>query len=129
MVKWNSICRPKVLGGLGIKKSADMNKALLAKSSWRMLQNDEGLWCKVFKNKYLKNYNILTSSYKKPTSCSSTWSGVCHGASLLRQGLVWRIGNGEYAHFWTDAWSGSGILYNKALDPSMVDNNLFVHDF
>ena len=61
--------------------------------------------------------------------CSSTWSSICFGAPLLRQGLVWRIGNGESAHFWTDEWSGCGTLCHHALDPTIVDHNLFVHAF
>jgi hypothetical protein len=129
IVNWDSVCRPKYLGGLGIKKTANMNKAMLAKSGWRMLQNDEGLWCNILKDKYLRNSDLANNSYKKPASCSRTWSSLCHGASLLRQGIIWRIGNGESTHFWTDQWSKHGILRDKALDPSMVDNDMLVLDF
>ncbi|KAK9911811.1 hypothetical protein M0R45_035700 [Rubus argutus] len=40
MVNWDSVCKPKFLGGLGIKKATTMNKAMLAKTSWRMLQKE-----------------------------------------------------------------------------------------
>lgn len=94
-----------------------------------MLQRDEGLWCNMFQQKYLKSASLTCASYKKPPACSNTWSSVYYGASLLRQGLVWRIGNGEAVHFLTDSWSGFGPLYDKALDPSVVDNDLLVQDF
>ncbi|KAK9941797.1 hypothetical protein M0R45_007491 [Rubus argutus] len=129
LVKWESVCKPKWLGGLGIKKAATMNQAMLAKTSWRMLQKDEGLWSEVFRSKYLRKDNLLADSYKKPTSCSSTWSSVCYGASILRKGLKWRIGDGASAHFWTNKWSDAGILGNHALDSSMIDNDMLVQDF
>lgn len=129
LVNWDTVCRPKVAGGLGIKKTSVVNKVMLAKTGWRIMQKDEGLWCSIFQRKYLQNTNLLNPTYKKPTLCSSTWSSVCFGASLLRQGLIWRIGNGASVFFWTDHWSDCGLLADKALDPSMVDNELLVQDF
>lgn len=65
----------------------------------------------------------------KPPACSSTLSNVYYSASLLRHGLVWRIGNGEDVHFWSDSWSGCGPIYDQSLDPFLVDNDLLVQDF
>lgn len=129
LVNWNTVYKPKISGGLGLKKTIVMNKDMLAKTSWRILQHDEGLWCKLFQEKYLKNMSMTCASYKKPPACSSTWSSVCYGAFLLRHGLVWRIRNREDVHFWTDSWSGCGPLYDQSLDPSLVDNDLLVQDF
>lgn len=128
-MNWNAICKPKFMGGLSIKKTIEMNKAILAKTSWRMLQRDKGLWCHLFKKKYLKSSSLLCESYKKPLTCSSTWFNICFGTSLLRQGLVWRIGNGEEVQFWTDLWFGRGLLFDKALDPSIVNAEMLVQDF
>ncbi|CAL2230547.1 unnamed protein product [Prunus armeniaca] len=44
-----TVCKSKCVGGLGVKKAAWMNQDLLAKFSWRLLQNDQGLWAKVLK--------------------------------------------------------------------------------
>lgn len=35
LVAWEDICKPKYLGGLGIKWIRDMNKALFTKWTWR----------------------------------------------------------------------------------------------
>ncbi|CAA7022340.1 unnamed protein product [Microthlaspi erraticum] len=43
---------PKGEGGLGIRRSQDMNKALIAKLSWRLLKDDTSLWAKVLRSKY-----------------------------------------------------------------------------
>lgn len=42
IANWDMVCRPKFVGVLGLKKASMLSKALLAKSSWRLLQN-EGL--------------------------------------------------------------------------------------
>lgn len=47
-VNWESVCKPKWLGGLGIKRDAAMNKAMLANTSWRMLQKNEGFGVRFF---------------------------------------------------------------------------------
>ncbi|VVA40654.1 PREDICTED: reverse mRNAase, partial [Prunus dulcis] len=44
LVKWDTVCLPKRLGGLGIKKAALMNQAMLSKASWRIVAGDSGLW-------------------------------------------------------------------------------------
>ncbi|VVA40999.1 PREDICTED: reverse mRNAase, partial [Prunus dulcis] len=44
LVNWEQVCKPKIVGGLGIKRSAWMNQALLAKTGWRLLQHEQGLW-------------------------------------------------------------------------------------
>ena len=36
LVNWDTMCLPKNLGGLGIKKTKKMNEALLAKAGWQM---------------------------------------------------------------------------------------------
>lgn len=38
LINWDIVCRPKCNGGLGIKKAAAMNKAMLAEASWRIVQ-------------------------------------------------------------------------------------------
>ena len=42
------------MGGLGIKKIEDMNKALVAKMSWKIVKNADKLWVTVFQKKYVK---------------------------------------------------------------------------
>lgn len=37
MVRWDKICQPKECDGLGLRRSANMNRAMLAKTYWRLL--------------------------------------------------------------------------------------------
>ncbi|CAL8122129.1 unnamed protein product [Prunus armeniaca] len=47
LVNWDTVCQPKSFGGLGIKKIHCMNQALLAKTGWKIVQKDQGLWSQV----------------------------------------------------------------------------------
>jgi hypothetical protein len=43
---WSSICTPKTMGGLGLRRMQDMNLTLLAKLGWKMLANPPFSWVK-----------------------------------------------------------------------------------
>lgn len=53
LVVWDKICLPRSEGGLGIRKSHEMKKALVAKLSWRLLNDDASLWTRVLRGKYI----------------------------------------------------------------------------
>ncbi|KAL6202860.1 hypothetical protein ACLB2K_026564 [Fragaria x ananassa] len=129
LTNWDMVCRPKCFGGLGIKRSADMNRAMLAKASWRMAQDDNGLWNKIYQQKYLHSSSMFQDNYKKPSNCSPTWTAIVSGASLLNKGMRWRIGNGCTAKFWSDKWSPCGILSDLALIGANIDLHATVSEF
>ncbi|RVW24673.1 hypothetical protein CK203_082175 [Vitis vinifera] len=52
LVKWEVVCADKEKGGLGIRKLALLNKALLGKWTWRFACEKENLWKKVISVKY-----------------------------------------------------------------------------
>lgn len=43
LANWNFVCKIKFLDSLNIKKTLEMNRAMFAKTSSRILQHDEGL--------------------------------------------------------------------------------------
>lgn len=42
-IAWDTICQPKEIGGVGIKKTEQFNQVLLAKQYWRITQNPQSL--------------------------------------------------------------------------------------
>ncbi|KAL5831677.1 hypothetical protein ACOSQ4_017031 [Xanthoceras sorbifolium] len=115
LIKWDTVCLPKNKGGLGVKNLKHMNQALLAKSSWRLLHDKEGLWAQILSSKYLKRDSTVINENNFPGS-SSTWKGIVHGAKIVAKGLKWRVGNGATILFWMDDWVPDiGILKPHAL--------------
>lgn len=43
---------PKVVGGFGLRKLIDMNKACMTKLSWLVSKGGTELWCNVLQVKY-----------------------------------------------------------------------------
>lgn len=53
LANWETICSPKDQGGLGILDLRCMNISLLTKWLWK-LENGEGMWQTIIKEKYMK---------------------------------------------------------------------------
>lgn len=117
LVAWKRICLPKSEGGLGVRSSLEMNKALLAKLGWRVLHDKVSLWARVLRSKY-KIGDVHDMSWLVVKSTwSSTWRSVGVG---LREGVIpglsWVIGDGKQIRFWMDKW-----LFNKPLSEVVVN--------
>ena len=73
MVKWDLICRPKNMGGLGIINTRIMNKCLLLKWWWKIMSlDDRPAWLKLLKAKYFP-------------SSSPMFATACGGSQFWRQ--------------------------------------------
>ena len=101
LVKWETICKSKKYGGLGIKDLRKMNISLLCKWWWK-LEKEEGLWQEIVKFKYLKNQSIHKVGHK--LNESPMWSDVLKIKHIYLQGRSVSIGNGMMTKFWLDPW-------------------------
>ena len=86
LVKWSSICTPKAHGGLGIRDTRSMNKALLAKRRWQLCSKSDSLWSNILKAKYLIN-GILLQAEKKNDS-SYTWKSILSAQDCVKKGVI-----------------------------------------
>jgi hypothetical protein len=57
MVKWDRVCSSKNKGGLGVKDVRKQNIRLLCKWWWK-LENHDGLWQRIVKQKYMRNKTV-----------------------------------------------------------------------
>lgn len=58
MVNWDTVCRSKRCGGLGIRKAGAPNRALLSKLGWRVSTEHDPPWIQLLHNKYLKGHTL-----------------------------------------------------------------------
>jgi hypothetical protein len=101
LVNWETVCTPKDLGGLGVLNLELMNISLLCKWLWK-LENEEGLWQSVLKNKYLQN-GSLAHMEAKP-GCSQFWSGLMQVNNIFYKYCDRVLVSGNKTSFWKDAW-------------------------
>ncbi|CAA7040260.1 unnamed protein product [Microthlaspi erraticum] len=105
LIGWERLCQPKAEGGLGIRKSNLMNKALLAKVGWRVMHDFSSLWARVIRSKY-KVGDIHDGSWLvSKGTWSSTWRSVALAIKdVVIPGHSWVMGDGQSINFWTDKW-------------------------
>ena len=79
-----------------------MNKALVAKMTWDVVNNSDKRWVVVFKKKYVRNRNFM----KMPNPKSAFWAAqsifVCR--KVISKGLCHRIGDGLNTWIFEDPW-------------------------
>ena len=91
---------------MGFRDLIAFNQALLAKQAWRVLQYPEALVARVLKARYFKEESILSATC--PATASYTYRSILHGRDLLREGLVWRIGDGSKVNIHHSNWIPRG---------------------
>jgi hypothetical protein len=60
----------------------------------------------ILKARYFPNLDILYCVLR--AGKSYTWRNVLRGAELQKEGIIWRIGNGENVKIWEDPWLPKG---------------------
>lgn len=101
-IAWSKMTKLKQYGGMGFRDLNHFNIALLAKQSWRLLKDPQSLLARVLKAKYYANSNLFEANLgHRP---SHAWRSIFQGTFLLKQGIQWRVGNGNTINVWHDQW-------------------------
>ncbi|GKA80680.1 RNA-directed DNA polymerase, eukaryota, reverse transcriptase zinc-binding domain protein [Tanacetum coccineum] len=98
-IGWESVCKPKVEGGLGIKPLESWNIALMSKHIW---PQKESLWVKRVNTYKLKGRNFWDVPYK---GASWGWKKILKHRALFRNHIIHKIGNGSDTSLWFDNWN------------------------
>ncbi|CAN1808083.1 Putative ribonuclease H protein At1g65750 [Linum perenne] len=128
-VNWDTVCKPKDQGGLGLRSARDLNKAFLMKLAWSLISRPNELWAKVLISKYmtLTNNGYMLARTK---GFSSVWRGIMKVWQDTQNGIHWSIRDGRNTKFWTDRWLDSGVvLIDHAISIQGVDPSCSVLDF
>lgn len=101
-IAWTKMTVSKRDGGLGIRDVQAFNDALLAKISWRILENPERLLGRILLSKYCSEGNFLKCT--ATSSDSHGWHSILVGRDLLLKNLGWVVGDGASIKIWDDLW-------------------------
>lgn len=125
-MKWEKLCLPKDLGGLGFKNLECFNQALLAKQAWKLLQNPNSLVARLLKSRYFDSSSFLEASIGNRPSFG--WRSMLHGRDLLVRSLRKEIGNGKTLNVWTDPWCDFGERWNPWMMNPIINLEMKVSD-
>jgi hypothetical protein len=100
------LCQRKRKGGLGFRGLHLFNLAMLARQGWRLLEEPESLCAQVLLAKYYPDDDLLQSEEKPGISYS--WRSIIRGLEAVKEGMIWRVGNGDQINMWLDPWIPRG---------------------
>jgi len=133
LVDWDTVCIPKDQGGLGVLDLNSMNKCLLSKWIWK-IENSDGLWQKILKEKYIKGKPLI--SIRKKQSDSHFWKGILNVKDMFYKFCRKKVGNGSSTSFWENMWCGDFTvadkfprLFNLALNKEISVDKVLSSDF
>ena len=92
----------KAEGGLGFRDLRSFNLALLAKQVWRLWHCPNSFLAQIMEAKYYCGKTFLDS--KLGNQPSFAWRSIHSSWGLLKEGLIWRIGNGSRVRIGKDKW-------------------------
>ena len=87
---------------MGFRDFHSFNLAMLAKQVWRLINDPDSLCAKVLQAKYYRHGDILKAGPK--SGSSFTWQSIVAGLTSFKRGYIWRVGNGESIHIYSDPW-------------------------
>ena len=115
-VRWSDIELPKAMGGLGVGNIVHKNLILLFKWWWRFSESDNSLWKRILKSVHdIKGVKASTDTFQKVKD--GTWAHLLRSdaetsklRSIIDEGMIVKIGNGNSVRFWHDRWCDIGVL-------------------
>jgi hypothetical protein len=118
-MSWRQMGKSKFMRGMGFRDFYNFNKALLAKQFWRLWFHSDSLIASIMKAKYYSESSILEASVGHCPSFA--WRSIHSSSAIVKEGLVWQVGNGSSVRIWKDRWFPQQPMF-RILSPSMVLN-------
>ncbi|KAJ9541740.1 hypothetical protein OSB04_028246 [Centaurea solstitialis] len=107
-VAWAMVCRSQECGGLGFRRLAVWNRALIAKNLWAVISNRQCLWVA-----WVQTYSLRNGAFwiaKRTSRWSWLLTKMMSMRSDMRRFVTVRVGDGRTSNAWEDAWLTCGIL-------------------
>ena len=101
-VKWSELTKPKIEGGLGFRDLALFNDSLLAKQAWRLLQNEDTFFYRIFKARFFPHCSFMKA--KELEFGSYVWKSILKGREVIQIGARFQVGNGKSIKIWQHHW-------------------------
>uniref|UniRef100_A0A8I6XTR8 Reverse transcriptase domain-containing protein n=1 Tax=Hordeum vulgare subsp. vulgare TaxID=112509 RepID=A0A8I6XTR8_HORVV len=97
-LSWEKLTLPKAMGGLGVRDMHTFNLAMLSRQGWRIIQNPYSLCAGILKARYFPYCSALEAVAHDGISYS--WRSILQGLDVVKQGYIWRVGDGTSINIW-----------------------------
>ena len=104
LVKWYAVCTEKHKGGLGLRRIATLNRALLGKWIWRFACEKDNLWKQVITTKYGQEDYGWRSKKASEAVGVRVWKEIMKESEWCWANLAFLVGKGSKIKFWKDGW-------------------------
>jgi hypothetical protein len=111
---------------MGLRNLEELNRALYVKLIWKII-NEEGIWAKYMKRKYIGNKSFWEISERLDDS--GVWKFILKNRQEARKCLSLNIIDGKTTSLWYDPWlNGSSIMERIGRDAAIRTGteNLFL---
>ena len=99
---------------MGFRDLHLFNLAMLARQGCRLLTNPESLCARVLRAKYSPDGELF--KVQEGPGISYSWRDIVRCVQALKEGLIWRVGDGSQINIWLDpSPMDSGWSYETAL--------------
>ena len=105
-LSWDTLCSRRDKGGLGYRDLHLFNLAMLARQAWRIVMNPDSLCARLLMAKYCPDGDLM--KVREGPGISYSWRSIVRGIQALKEGIIWRVGNGESIKIWEDPWIPRG---------------------
>lgn len=127
LISWKQVCQPKSEVGLGIRRTRDVNLALLTKLNWQLNITPHKPWVQLIRAKYLRGRRRLDID-PSPISSSWLWSGLKTCGELFKKGACYQIGVNSNARICGDPWLPSFPSFTIPADTNLPPNFILMRD-
>ncbi|XP_062100790.1 uncharacterized protein LOC133806714 [Humulus lupulus] len=141
-IAWDAVCRPKKVGGLGLRNIERWNLAAVGKYVWDVAAKKDNLWVKWITSIYLKNEDWW--NYKAPLEASWYWRKIVavkdqikhipnlHGDTTGKYNIVeiYNALSPQYSRvFWDDiVWNRGVVPKHRFIGWLAASNRLHTRD-
>lgn len=124
---WSTLCLPKNVGGLGLRKMKDLNLSLLTKLAWTVQTKEEQIWVKLIRSKYLRGRRSWDAEQTRQTA-SWIWGGIRGCINTLKLGFCFQVGKSSLLRLTKDPWLYNWPSFRLLANLHILENLLFVRD-
>ncbi|XP_026437406.1 uncharacterized protein LOC113335597 [Papaver somniferum] len=101
-ISWKKVSKSKEEGGLGFRDLKLFNRALLAKSAWRLCTDETSMCALSLKAKYFPDGKVF--NIKDNPNSTWSWRSISFEIMFIKKHSCWSIGNDHKIKIWSYRW-------------------------